>query len=143
MSTLLPVITTLVALVASFFMDRALRSIRIYTAQTLTPTAWFLGGLVITFLFVVILLTSVWMIALRNRTPRWVGLLIAVLALLLFLGLPIAASGLFPFGENIFHQPFLPSELLLLEAAPDSFFMIQTIALLISGLYALIRPKQA
>ena len=141
MNTLLPIVAALVALASSFIADRALRSIHIRAAQTSTLATWYWGGLAITLLFVAILLASAWAIALRNRTPRWVGLLIAVFALFLSLGLPVAASGLFPL-ENLLQRSLFRSELLLLEAAPDSLFMIQTIALLISGSCALVRPKR-
>jgi hypothetical protein len=140
MNTVLPIVAALAALASSFIMDRALRMIHIRAAQTSTLATWYLGGLAIALLFVALLLTSAWAIALRNRTPRWVGLLIAVLALFLVLGLPVAASGLSPM-ENLLQRPLLRSELLLLEAAPDSLLMLQTIALLISGLCALVRPQ--
>ncbi len=141
MNALLPIITALVALASSILMDRALRLIHIRAAQTSTLAAWYWGGIPIALLFVAILFASVWVIALRSRTPRWVGLLVAGLALLLLLALPVAASGLSPLA-NLLQRPLLRSELLLLEAAPGSLLMLQTIALLFSGFWALLRPHR-
>src|SRR3989304_2978526 len=117
MDAFIPFIAALAASVLAVLLDQAQLSLHMQAAQTGSLATWYLRATPITILFAGILLASAWLVALRPRSPRWVGLVIAILALVLLLTLPFLATGLRPF-EAFFRRAILRSELLLRASAP-------------------------
>lgn len=141
MNTLVPIGAALVAWTFAVVLDSAHFALHLRAAQASTSAAWYWGGLPLTILFAAILIASGWAIGFRRESPRWVGLPIAFLAFVLMVGLPFVTTGLAPF-EALLRRPLIRSALLLREAAPTSLFMIQTSAILLSGLIALFHRRE-
>jgi hypothetical protein len=130
MNTLIPLIAAMGALVSSAVFAQALVALHRRSAQTLSPGSWHWGGLVIDLLFAAVLLLSGWAIGIRERTPRWLALLIALLPLPVLFLLPLTA--VLPRMGAVFRQPIF--------ADPASFLYLQAGAIFWSAIYALLRP---
>jgi hypothetical protein len=131
MNILVPIPASFVAFIFSFALDYALYSLRRLAAQSPSLASFRLGGVVIDLLFVALILFSAWLIAKGGRTPRWLGLFIAIVALFVLFGLSVVSISSTPLGRA-FRSP--------LTADPSSFVYLQTGAIFISGLLALLRP---
>jgi hypothetical protein len=143
MNALIPVLAALAAWASALVLDWGQYLVHIRAARAGTTPTWYWGALPLTLIFAAVLLASIWAIAFRPGSPKWVGLLVvAVISLLLLVGLPFVATGLAPF-EAMFRRPLVRSELLLREAAPTSFLMVQTSAIFLSGPVALLRRAKA
>ena len=138
MNAVIPLLAAFAGCVLAVLLDQAQFSLHMQAARTGVLDTWYLGALPITILFAAVLLGSAWAVAIRPRSPRWTGLLIAILAFVLLLALPFLATRLPPL-EATLGRAILRSELLLRGAAPTSFLMIQICTLLLSGLWALVR----
>ena len=138
MYKLIPILTTLGALAsAAFLAQLELSRRRVIDFLVIDSGYW--AAVAIDLTFIIILFLSSWLIAIRFSPPRWLSIFIVIVALVGILSNPLSTLGIAPFYSLVHYSP-LWSVLGGSQPGSGSFFFEQSLAILLSALYALFRP---